>query len=128
MVDAGFGLVSCGVAVERFELTGSDLGNVAITGGRCRSHRRSTVLGGAHPVAATSSAGQRAALRKFVSVLCSYSWGGRAVEQISGLIGNLRAEVLEPVVCKGLPRSQDLQAIERLADQIAAKHRELGLV
>lgn len=132
MVDAFVSaLVSRGVAVERFELTGSDLGNVAMSlvDAATVVIGAPTVLGGAHP-AAVHIALLANALRprtRFVSVLCSYSWGGRAVEQISGLIGNLRAEALEPVVCKGLPRSQDMRAIERLADQIAEKHRELGL-
>jgi len=133
MVDALVSaLVTRGVAVERFELTGSDLGNVAMSlvDAATVVIGAPTVLGGAHPAAAHIAllANALRPRTKFVSVLCSYSWGGRAVEQISGLIGNLRAEVLEPVVCKGLPRSQDLQAIERLADQIAENHRELGLV
>ena len=133
MVDALVSaLVDRGVAVERFELTGSDPGNVAMSlvDAATVVIGAPTVLGGAHPAAAHIAllANALRPRTKFVSVLCSYSWGGRAVEQISGLIGNLRAEVLEPVVCKGLPRSQDLQAIERLADQIAQKHRELGLV
>ncbi|MBP7784467.1 MAG: FprA family A-type flavoprotein [Firmicutes bacterium] len=133
MVDALVSaLVTRGVAVERFELTGSDPGNVAMSlvDAATVVIGAPTVLGGAHPAAAHVAllANALRPRTKFVSVLCSYSWGGRAVEQISGLISNLRAEVLEPVVCKGLPRSQDLQAIERLADQIAENHRELGLV
>ncbi|HAI86940.1 MAG TPA: MBL fold hydrolase, partial [Firmicutes bacterium] len=133
MVDALVAaLVSRGVAVERFELTASDLGHIAMSlvDAATVVIGAPTVLGGAHPAAAHIAllANALRPRTKFVSVLCSYSWGGRAVEQISGLIGNLRAEALEPVVCKGLPRSQDLQAIERLADQIAQKHRELGLM
>jgi len=44
------------------------------------------------------------------------------VEQLSGLIPNLKVEVLGTVLCKGLPREDTLAAIEALADTIRAKH------
>jgi flavorubredoxin len=47
------------------------------------------------------------------------------VEQISGLIPNLKVEVLGTVMCKGLPREEDLKALDELADAIAAKHAPL---
>jgi len=42
------------------------------------------------------------------------------------MIPNLRVEVLDPVICRGLPREKDFQALDRLADTIAEKHRENG--
>ena len=49
------------------------------------------------------------------------------VEQIAGLISNLKVEVLEPVIAKGYPKDEDFAALEKLADKISAKHKELGI-
>jgi flavorubredoxin len=48
------------------------------------------------------------------------------VDTLAGMISNLKVEVLDPVLCKGLPKEQDLQALDALADSIAAKHKEQG--
>ena len=56
----------------------------------------------------------------------SYGWGGRTVEVLSGMVPNLKVEVFDPVLCKGLPGPEDLQRIERLAETVAAKHAESG--
>jgi len=88
-----------------------------------------TVLAGPHP-AVVQAAVLANALRpkvEFASVIGSYGWGGRAVEQIAGLIPNLKVEMLDTVLCKGLPRESDLQAVEALAETIATKHKERGL-
>jgi len=48
-------------------------------------------------------------------------------EQISGLLGNLKVEILEPVMAKGYPKDNDFAALENLADKILTKHKELGI-
>ena len=50
------------------------------------------------------------------------------VEQISALLGNLKAEIIEPVVAKGYPKEADFNALDALADLILARHKELGIV
>ena len=40
----------------------------------------------------------------------------------------LKAELIEPVVVKGLPTDEDLRKVDALADAIAAKHAEAGLI
>jgi hypothetical protein len=37
-------------------------------------------------------------------------------------------EVIEPVMIKGLPKEADLQAIDKLAQAIADKHKSIGLM
>ena len=49
------------------------------------------------------------------------------VEQLTGLMGNLKVELIDPVVVKGLPQDEDYTKIDTLADQIQAKHQELGI-
>jgi hypothetical protein len=40
---------------------------------------------------------------------------------------NVRAEGLPGVICRGKPQAADLEAVGRLAETIAEKHRALGL-
>jgi hypothetical protein len=43
------------------------------------------------------------------------------------MIPNLKVEVLNPVLCKGLPSEADFKALDDLAVTIAGKHKELNL-
>jgi hypothetical protein len=43
-----------------------------------------------------------------------------------GMIPNLKVEVLEPVLCKGVPSETDFEALDKLASAIAEKHKEQG--
>lgn len=63
---------------------------------------------------------------RFVGVMGSYGWAGRMVEMSKAALPNLKAEFLEPVICRGLPREADLQAVDRLAEEIARRHGEAG--
>jgi flavorubredoxin len=62
---------------------------------------------------------------KYAAIIGSYGWGTKAVEQISGLIPNLKVEVLATVMCKGFPRTEDLTALDNLADKIKEKHSQI---
>ena len=46
------------------------------------------------------------------------------MEILAGLIPNLKVEVLNPVLCQGLPSENDFRALDDLATAIAAKHKE----
>jgi flavorubredoxin len=86
------------------------------------------VLAGPHPNAAYAAFLTNALRPKlrFASIIGSYGWGGKAVEQLAAMIPNLKVEVLEPVLCKGLPREADFKALDNLADTIAKRHKEEG--
>jgi flavorubredoxin len=125
-------LLNNGVRVELFNLAVTDIGKLAmvlldagtVVVGTC------TVLVGPHPLAvyATVLANALRPKAKFLSIVGSYGWGGKAVETLAGLIPNLKVEVLDPVMCKGYPRESDLQALDGLAATIAQKHEEQGLI
>ena len=89
-----------------------------------------TVLTGAHPnaVYATYLANALRPKARFASVIGSYGWGGKTVDQIAGMLSNLEAEMLQPVITKGSPRQDDYRALDRLAETIARKPGEVGLV
>jgi flavorubredoxin len=85
-----------------------------------------TVLAGSHPnaVYATFLANALRPKLRFVSIIGSYGWGSRTVEQLSGMIPNLKVELLEPVLAKGFPAEADFRALDNLAETIAQKHEE----
>jgi len=124
-------LMERGVEVCQFNLPLTDIGKLAIS----LVDSATIILGtptvhvGPHP-AALYAAGLANLLRpkaKFVSVIGSFGWSTKAVEQIAGLIPNLKAEVLNPVLCKGLPKEADFKALDELAETIFKKHQELGI-
>jgi flavorubredoxin len=124
-------LTDRGVAVEPFDMTTVDLGKLAmaLVDAATLVVGTPTVLVGPHPavVYAAALANALKPKLKYAAVIGSYGWSGKAVEQIAGLIPDLKVEVLGTVLCKGLPQEADYQAIATLAGTIAEKHRVLGL-
>ncbi|MBC7327307.1 FprA family A-type flavoprotein [bacterium] len=123
-------LMKRGVGVKVFELTKSDIGAIAmaLVDSATLVLATPTVLGGPHPLA-LSAAYLVSALRpklRFVGLLGSYSWGGRAAERIKEILGNLNVEVLQPVLAKGYPKEEDFKALDNLADEIAKRHKEFA--
>jgi len=127
----GEALVQRSVTVKQFDLTVTDLGKLAmaLVDAATLVIGTPTVLVGPHPnvVYATFLTNALKPRLKFVSIIGSYGWGGKTVEQLSAMIPNLKVEVLEPVLCKGFPREADFQALDNLAETIAQKHKELNL-
>ena len=125
-------LAERGVAVEQFELTTADIGKlaVALVDAATIVIGTPTVLVGPHPLAVYAAylANALKPKARFVSVVGSYGWGGKSVEQLAAMMTNLEVEVLDPVLCKGLPRQTDFEALDNLAASIASKHSEQGLV
>lgn len=117
--------------MKRFDIAASDVGKIAealvdaatLVLGAC------TVLAGPHPNAATVAILANALRPKtrFASIVGSYGWGGKTVKAIQGMIPLLKVELIDPVLAKGLPTEEDYQALDRLADEILKRHRELGI-
>ena len=125
-------LVQRGVTVKQFDLAVTDIGKLAmaLVDAATVVIGTPTVLAGPHPNAAYA-AFLTNALRpnlRFVSIIGSYGWGGRTVEQLAGMIPNLKVELLEPVLSQGFPGEADFKALEKLAETIAQKHKEQNLV
>jgi flavorubredoxin len=59
---------------------------------------------------------------KFAPIIGSYGWGGKTVKQITGMLNNLKVEMIEPVIVKGYPKEDDFKALDRLADEILKRH------
>ena len=124
-------LTQRGITVRQFNLAVTDLGRLAIAlvDAATVVLGSPTVLTGAHPKAAYAAfvANALRPKTKFASVIGSFGWGGKMVDQLAGLLSNLKVELLDPVIAKGQPKEEDFRALDELADRIAARHQELGI-
>lgn len=123
-------LAQRGVNAWQFDLSVTDIGKLAIAlvDAGTIVIGTPTVLTGPHPVVAYAAVLANAIRpkAKYASIIGSYGWGGKAVETIASLIPNLKVEIIPPVIIKGQPREADFQALEKLAETIAQKHKESG--
>ncbi len=125
-------LAEKGVGVEQFNITVTDIGKLAIAlvDAATIVIGTPTVLGGPHPSAAHIAylANILRPKAKFISIIGSYEWGGKTVNTLAAMISSLKVEIIEPVLTKGLPSEEAFNALENLAETIAAKHKEQGLM
>ncbi|RLC01134.1 MAG: FprA family A-type flavoprotein [Deltaproteobacteria bacterium] len=121
-------LVEKGVRVELFNLAVTDIGKLAmaLVDAGTIVVGTPTILAGPHPYAAYAAFLANALRPKasFLSIIGSYGWGGKTVETLAGMIPNLKVEVLNPVLCKGVPSEDVFKALDELATVIAQKHKE----
>lgn len=124
-------LTDKGLKVIQFNLAGADIGKLAISMVDAATIviGAPTVLVGPHPVAANAAVLVNALRPKtrFVGVIGSYGWAGKMVDQFKALLGNLKAEFLEPVLAKGLPRDEDYHKLDALAERIHQSHQQMKL-
>ena len=130
--EIGEALIERDISVRQFELSSMDVGKLAIAlvDAATVVIGSPTVLIGPHPCAAyaaflTNSLRPKV---KFASIVGSYGWGSKMVEQLTGMLTNLKVELLESVITIGDPKDADYAAADRLADEILAKHKAAGLI
>jgi len=125
-------LVQRDITVKQFNLSRTDIGKLAmaLVDAATVVIGSPTILVGPHPnvVYATYLVSVLKPKLRFASIIGSYGWGGKMVEYITGMVSNLKLELLEPVIIKGFPREQDRKALDRLAEEIQNKHTQLGLI
>ena len=124
-------LVERDVTVKQFNLGKTDIGKLAmaLVDAATIVIGSPTVLVGPHPnvVYAVYLTNALRPKLKFASIIGSYGWGGKMMEQIMRMLSNLNVELLEPVIIKGFPKEQDFRALDRLADEILNKHKKHNL-
>ncbi len=122
-------LAEKGVSVKQFDLSDADIGKLAIA----LVDAATIVLGvptvhiGPHPKVAYAAflANALRPKAKYASIIGSYGWGTKAKEELLQMVPNLKVELIEPVIIKGMPRQEDFQALEKMAVSIAEKHKGL---
>lgn len=124
-------LIRRNIVVRQFNLAVTDLGRLAIAlvDAATVVLGSPTVLTGTHPKVAYAAFVANALRPKarFATVIGSFGWGGKMVDQLTSLLTNLKVELIEPVIARGQPREEDFSALDKLADQILAKHRAIGI-
>lgn len=117
------------ISVKPFNLTRTDIGHLAmaLVDAATIVIASPTVLVGPHPhvVHAIYLVNILRPKLRFASVIGSYGWGGRMLEQIKGMMTNLKVEFIEPLIVKGYPREEDFKSLDKLADEILKKHKEV---
>lgn len=118
------------VKVKPFDLTVADIGELAINlvDSAVLVLGVPTVLGGPHPVA-LHAATLVNALRPtipYVTMIGSYGWGGNTEGVVKDSLKNLKTELLTPVMIKGHPEEPAFDELDKLADEIASKCKQLS--
>ncbi len=124
-------LIERGITVKPFNLTRTDIGELAmaVVDAATLVIASPTMLIGPHPHIAHAVFLVNALRPKlrYASVVGSYGWGGRMLDQIKGMLTNIKLDFIEPVIVRGYPKEEDFSLLEKLADEILKKHRELGI-
>lgn len=117
------------VSVQLYDLTAVDVGKFAesLVDAATIVMATPTVLNAPHPDVASAAylANLLKPKAKYLAVIGSMGWGGNIAEQLAGMCSNLKLELLDPVICKGVPGPDTQQALANLAETIAAKHKQL---
>jgi flavorubredoxin len=125
-------LIDRGIRVLPFNLVVTDIGELAmaLVDSATVVIGTPTVIFGPHPQAvyATYLVNMLRPKTRIVSVIGSFGWGGRTVEVLKGMLTRIEPELLDPVYIKGAPGAKDLKDLDNLADAIAKKHREFGIL
>ncbi len=119
-------LAERGITVQKFELTTTDIGKLAmaLVDAATIVIGTPTVNTGPHPgiISAVHLVNSLRPKLKYAAFIGSYGWGTKAVDHISGLLSNLKFEVLGTMLCKGRPQSETFKELDALADAIREKH------
>ncbi len=65
---------------------------------------------------------------KYLAVIGSYGWSPGPLKKAAELFPTYKAEVVGAVIAKGHPKDEALHELDELAETIAAKHKEAGLL
>jgi flavorubredoxin len=119
-----------GVEVKKFDLPVTDIGKLAMSlvDAATVIIGTPTVLAGPHPdaVLAVFLANALRPKLKYAGIIGSDLWGGRTLDVIKGLLPNLKVELFDPVIARGLPKENDFANLDKLAEAIAEKHHSLS--
>ncbi|MEM4262398.1 MAG: FprA family A-type flavoprotein [Thermoplasmata archaeon] len=120
-------LVKKGIDVVMYDLTNTETGQLAkeLVDTPVVVIGAPTVLGGVHPVAAYAALLVKAlrAPTRYAAVLTSHGWSGGAVKALQDILSGTKIEILGAIDAKGKPKENDLQAVLKLADDIASRLR-----
>lgn len=125
-------LIERNINVKRFNLTNSDIGEIAMSlvDSATVILGTPTVLTGPHPLAlyVTYLMNALKPKTKFLGVVGSYGWGGQTLNILKDMIKNLKIELIEPVLIKGDLFSESYKLLDDFVQMVYKKHKELNLL
>ena len=121
-----------GIPSVKYDMVTGNLGDLAIAlvDGTTLVMGTSMVLAGPHP-AAFNTAYLASILRpkfKIASFIGSFGWGGNLFGKMADMLAPLKLDIIEPIQVKGLAKPDDYAKLDKMAEEIYNKHKELGLV
>jgi flavorubredoxin len=124
-------LIEKGITVRPFNLVETDIGKLAIAlvDATTIVFGTPTVLSGVHPLIGYASMliNMLKPKTRFVSIINSQEWGGHAIDIVKNSLNKLKAEYIDPVLIKGLPKEQAYKLLDQLAEEIYNRHQALEL-
>lgn len=125
-------LAKHGIESIKHDIITDDLGDLAmaLVDGTTIVLGTSMVVAGPHP-ASVNIAYIASILKpkaKFASFVGSYGWGGNLFGILGDILTKLRLDVIEPVMVKGKPTTDDLKKLDDMVQSIVEKHKSLGLL
>jgi len=122
---------AAGIKVVKFDIVTGDLGDLAMTLVDATSIilGSSMVLCSPHPMAANVAylANLLKPKAKYASFVGSYGWGGNLFDKLGEMLSGLKLEVIDPVLSKGKPSSEDFVKLDEMANSFIQKHENLFL-
>lgn len=125
-------LAKHGIESIKHDIITDDLGDLAmaLVDGTTIVLGTSMVVAGPHP-ASVNIAYIASILKpkaKFASFVGSYGWGGNLFGVLGDILAKLRLDVIEPVMVKGKPTTDDFKKLDDMVQSIVEKHKSLGLL
>ncbi|OHD55714.1 MAG: MBL fold hydrolase [Spirochaetes bacterium GWF1_51_8] len=125
-------LIARGVNAKPYHVTRSDIGGMTLdlVDAATVVLASPTIISGPHPDVAYCAflVNMIRPKMKYLSVIYSFAWASKVVEVLTGMVTTIKPEILPPVASKGVARAEALAELDRLADQIAEKHKALGIL
>ncbi len=121
-------LIEKGITVRQVDLNTVDVGRIAmdIIDANTVILGSPTLVTVAHPNAsyALSVLNVVKSKARFLGLFGSYGWATRIDKYVPSVIPNVKAEILEPVLCKGYPTEETFKSLEKLAETVLEKHKQ----
>lgn len=130
MVDYLIGkLNKAGIDTYKYDMVRGDLGDLAIAAVDAKTIvlGASMVLANPHPAAANTAYLINLINPKaqYATIIGSYGWGGDLINKLTGMLSNLKLEIIEPILVKGKAKTDDYTKLDIMAKTIIEKHKSL---
>ena len=119
-------LNAAGIKTIKHDIVSDDLGDLAmaIVDAKTIVLGASMVLCSPHPAAANAAylVNLLNPKAKYASIIGSYGWGGDLVGKLTGMLSNLKVELIEPILIKGKAKEDTYARLDDMAKAIVERH------